>query len=72
MIPPTPTAIPLGPPPDLQFPDTSVWDMAPYAIQTWNAFSPIAIAFQALLILGMAAAIATLLWTITNKITTED
>jgi len=71
-MPPTPTPIPVGPPPDLTFPDTSVWDMAPHAIQTWNSFSPIAVAFQAFIIIGMAFAIYTLVMTIANKITTED
>ena len=71
-MPPTPTPLPPGTPPDLQFPDTSVWDMAPYAIQTWNSFSPVAIAFQGLLILGMAVAIGMMLWRVANEITTKE
>ena len=69
---PTPTPLPPPGPMGLEFPDTSVWDMAPNSIQTWNTFSEITMVFQAILIVGLAIMIFMSLTVIINRITTDE
>lgn len=71
---PTPTPLPVTSPEELglTFPDTSVWDMAPHSVQTWNSFSEITIVFQGILIVGLAILIFMAVMKIANEITTDE
>mgnify|MGYP001804395572 CR=1 FL=1 len=69
---PTPTPLPAPGTMPIEMPDTSIWDMAPHAIQTWNSFNEITIAFQAILIVVMAGVIFMIFTRIINSITTDE